>query len=489
MIAEDYAIIVNLMYNRVFADPENNGLTVARIIDERPLAASPPNASDEEIWARIIRYAHNNKEIARLVLGCAHESRTGGKMAVFSDVARGVYIAACAGTGATQWRDDALGGNTILTGEQRMELDWFWRTANEPAYAGVKFVVIGHSNGGNAASLVALLFASRVAQCYSFDGQGISPQLAAALGALGVTLPCARIHLYATGRSPVNALLFPVYASAYFTEAPISEVSTVWHAPELTLDITEEPGGEVRVAFRPPMTVDGRAERGAMAKFATGFSQYVITHATYGEEKVILSTLGELLTMLIGKGDTRLDILTLLGNDALLLLLRYLEDYLAQSGSPTTGIASIDDIIERARALLSPGGKPNVYDMIRGLGNIVSPVGTIRDYSDETGHMLIDTARAIDAEKWWDARRWDAWYRLEELGTRVFPLKDFRNASDYHRKILDIHGAGEQRIQRIFTQAKAIDRDHGAKLRTCEDYLAHCAARVRAVATQSQSML
>lgn len=133
--------------------------------------------------------AAGDKLLAQSKLGGSYYTDTGTQAFFFTDPLGAVTLV-FRGTGRGEWTDNGMGlsgrkmestykcfgvrsATLYATGQQleAMELTcrWAWR------YGWKNITVTGHSKGGNKAQFIALN-ADIAQRCYSFDGQGFSPE-------------------------------------------------------------------------------------------------------------------------------------------------------------------------------------------------------------------------------------------------------------------------------------------------------------------------
>lgn len=143
--------------------------------------------------------------VGRSVIGDLTRSRDGLTACSFTNV-RGELSVVFRGTGKGEWIDNGeglsgipeentylvygKGGRVLLrrtvredyaTDQQVEALNWFRRIAAEHGWHDRGSITLsGHSKGGNKAQFVAA-HSDLVRECYSFDGQGFSPEALAAL--------------------------------------------------------------------------------------------------------------------------------------------------------------------------------------------------------------------------------------------------------------------------------------------------------------------
>lgn len=172
------------------------------------------------------------------------------------------------------------------TDQQVEALNWFRRIAAAGGWDRRTGITLsGHSKGGNKAQFVAI-HTDLVDGCYSFDGQGFSPEALAALRAqYGAAYDRRRQHLYSLSAADdyVNVLgarLMPP-ENIYFFESRLG-----LHYLEAML---EEDG-----RLRPP------SEQGALSRYVEGVSDQLMAlppavrqYATRGVMNVFQTYLGE----------------------------------------------------------------------------------------------------------------------------------------------------------------------------------------------------
>ncbi len=148
------------------------------------------------------------------------------------------------GTGNGEWLDNGEGlsgipsENGYATDQQVEALDWFLGHAKENGWdAQTNITVSGHSKGGNKAQFVAM-HSDLVDACYSFSGQGFSPEALIAFKKQhgeDYRKRQQKMYSFATDNDYVNVLgnrLVPKHHIYYF------ESAFGFHYPEAILNIT-----------------------------------------------------------------------------------------------------------------------------------------------------------------------------------------------------------------------------------------------------------
>jgi len=181
--------------------------TVGDIISGLDSSVSEAQRKDERITHEdscyaLKRMARDNGRLCSLVIDKQTDKLgyhpDGLRAAVFND--KKMNIIAIRGTGAGEWSDNAIAllgerqTNTYYSYDRRGEiasatireeyastqqaqvLDYFLRVATQNRWKkGDNIIVTGHSKGGNKAQFITLN-SSVVSRCYSFCGQGFSPE-------------------------------------------------------------------------------------------------------------------------------------------------------------------------------------------------------------------------------------------------------------------------------------------------------------------------
>lgn len=157
------------------------------------------NEIDKEQFYIFKNAVNNNEELANTKIGDSVNLKDGLKAYTFTNPEGKVSIT-FAGTGKGEWLDNGQGlsgvpqKNTYLnykdgkvisenivendyaTVQQVEALNWFNETATKNGWTeGTEIVISGHSKGGNKAQFITM-HSNLVDDCYSFDGQGFSPE-------------------------------------------------------------------------------------------------------------------------------------------------------------------------------------------------------------------------------------------------------------------------------------------------------------------------
>lgn len=178
-----------------------DGATLSEIVNllEKSKPDTWKNEIDKEQFYIFKNAVNNNEELANTKIGNRVNLKDGLKACTFTSPEGKVSIT-FAGTGKGEWFDNGQGlsgipqKNTYLTYKdgkvisenvvendyattQQVEaLNWFNETASKNGWTeNTEIVISGHSKGGNKAQFITM-HSNIIDDCYSFDGQGFSPE-------------------------------------------------------------------------------------------------------------------------------------------------------------------------------------------------------------------------------------------------------------------------------------------------------------------------
>lgn len=207
----------------------------------------------------------NNPSLGEATIGNQTNTANGLNACTFTKADGGVSVV-FRGTGSGEWIDNGEGlsgipeentynayvdgelsgattvANDYATDQQVEALNWFNQIASENGWdESTNITISGHSKGGNKAQFVAIN-SDLVDICYSFDGQGFSPEALKALEdkySIKFDERRQRILCFATDNDYVNVLgdrLAPE-DHIFFFESPIGDKNAIgYHYMEAMLD-------------------------------------------------------------------------------------------------------------------------------------------------------------------------------------------------------------------------------------------------------------
>ena len=464
-------LLNNLIYREEIFDTDgrkNSIKTVGELVEKKVYSESA--TLQEKEWKALYDMARNDPQIANLrIVNPYRETETGAKMACFV-TPEGQAYAVYAGTGANEWHDDFIAGERVSTIQQEKALDWMESLPYDD------IIVSGHSKGGNKAMYVTIL-SDKIKTCYAFDGEGFSQEFIDHYQDR-IAAKTDSIHLIASYRDFVNPLMYSIAGHKTFVVNDHGvDNPGEYHAPDVLFKHDEngnllyELGEGDETTQEPAMEMIG------------DFSRYLIKHATPAERILVLSVLGQYATDFLGGENkkVRQDVLDTFSKEGIDILLRHFSKYLkmikntdpkkyalykvslknfAVEGSIKNsllrlgidGIAfkSVDGIFD----ILEDGRINTLYTFVQGIvdGNIQG-----RDFTIATKERLIEAAKEVEDESWWDVTKWDCWYRVERFYGHL--KLDYYAASvdRYYQKLIDVNGASIKDIERIFTEVYTID--------------------------------
>lgn len=153
------------------------------------------------------------------------------------------------GTGAGEWLDNGtgLGGAVNYTEQQKEAQEYFDRVIEENQWNTINprpiIDVSGHSKGGNKAQFVAMTaeHADLIRNCYSFDGQGMSPEaiewMRTTLGEEEFNKRREKLYSFSAENDFVNILgerLVPL-EHVFYLEFTLPKGGAEWHYPDAYL--------------------------------------------------------------------------------------------------------------------------------------------------------------------------------------------------------------------------------------------------------------
>lgn len=479
MLSESQILLLNnLIYRDEFSNSDdysnNKGKTIGEILENVENNKKQQSMTVEE-WNAIFEMAKTDPDILNLrVIDMCHEAETGAKMACFADESGQAY-AVFAGTGANEWRDDCVAGTMTDSPQQIKALQWFETLPSE--YDNI--IVSGHSKGGNKAMYVAVV-SGKAGECYAFDGEGFSAEFCEKY-ADKIEEKKNQIHLRANYKDFVNVLLYQIAGDIKFVvnDEGIANAGE-YHCPNA---LFKYENGEITYSIGEFGNQDPSME------MLGEFSRYLLKNATESEKILALSVLGELLTQVLGgkKAVVRDDIMEMFGAEAVEIILSYLTKYLRElwvsdsstyykyqdsfSNFASNAVGNIwylllgailnDAPVEELFELLTSGTVLRIYRTIQGLvGDDVRG----RDFSETTKAIMLEAAKEMEDEEWWQVTRWDCWYKIENFFGQLQWDKYAGKVDEYYRKLIDVNDSSVKEIERIFEQVYEIDVNSSSKM-------------------------
>ena len=464
-------LLNNIIYRSEFSKPENLGLTIEEIF-LKGVSNSEQQAMTPEEWDQIYAMVASDPVIKNLkVVSSKYEKETGAKMACFVDPRDGQAYAVFAGTGANEWRDDAVAGKETDSIQQQKALAWF----NSLEYKNI--IVSGHSKGGNKAMYVAIV-SDNVAECYAFDGEGFSNEFLVKYREQ-IQEKASRIHLRANSRDFVNILLNYIPGiDIKYVHNNRDGIATPkdYHSPN-ALFLYEDG----KIVYQIGNLTD---YQDPMMEMLHEFTVYLLNNASDAELILALSVLGELLTQFLGgeNGIVREDILEMFGVEGLEIVLRYLTKYLQdlKVSDPDTynkyrdafrdfagDAANGGDFFSYLLSNLVVGPiTGEVFDWLTN-GTILRIYRTVehfkggnvrgRDFTRNAKEKMLSAAKETEDEPWWRVDRWDCWYRAEKAFGGMKWDQYTGRIDEYYRKLIDINEASVKDIEKIFEKVYQLD--------------------------------
>ena len=497
---EQLLMINNLIYLDEFTEEfeESDALpkTIGEILEEKiDLTQIGANAAtSKEEMQQIINLAIADEELCSYVIhNQMHDESTGAIAICIADSytpdENSDVIVVYAGTGYNEWRDDAIAAAEVSTKQQEQALEFIEEL--DSAYQDI--TVTGHSKGGNKAMYVAVLLEKydekRVGECYSFDGEGFSPEFCTEY-ADEIAAKKDEIHSINNYRDFVNPLLICIAGDVrwYVNDQGIhpDEMSIAgYHCPDLIF--AHDADGNIQYEFPEKMGQDPAMEA------LHGFTVYLMEKATRGERVVIMSVIGDVLQRKMGSDESEIrdDILKAYGWDVLFKTVNYLDEYLCELshrdyikylqqkaalidfikdalGGGKDVVLTAGIIVVEILDSVGTGGTGGLFETLIDCGlflnNAYGHDLVVRDFSESTKEQLLSAVQEVEDEPFWNPTKWDCWYRMENwLG--ILDADCYSdNIHSYYRKLIDINGASEKDINRIFEEVYELDETYMARL-------------------------
>ena len=502
---EQMLMLNNLIYLKHFSSKVNRGKKIGEILEEltdKDLSDTYPPTPEE--WKQIIENAKSDTTLCDLYVYTNKDNKESGgrEMCVTTQMPEEndifpedteAYVI-FAGTGANEWRDNAVAATEVDSEYQREALKF----VEDLPESLENITVSGHSKGGNKAMYV-MIRSDRVKECYSYDGEGFSQEF---INEYEDEIEKKRIHIHARShyRDYVNLLLKPIAGDMkyYTNERGIDKDSKMsigeYHRPDLMFKRDKD--GNILYE----MSEAGEQEW--TMKFLHEFVIYLMEHVPKGEQIVAMSVLGELLQMLAGnkKSVVNEEIIERFGMDAVEILLKYFLSFIMEyrKKNPVQyqlNIMSIYNIMLKFFGVKSMMFAPLIYALLNSdnifvlavlFGYIYNSMGggsIIRDFSENTKERLLSMAQEVEDEPWWNLTKWDCWYRLEKKVGLLNIDYYADNINAYYRKLIDINDASRKDIEKIFEKVYEIDSRYGMKIRNHSQNLSGIADKISRLAS------
>ena len=99
--------------------------------------------------------------------------------------------------------------------------------------------------------------------------------------------------------------------------------------------------------------------------------------------------------------------------------------------------------------------------------------GICRDFSEHIKEVMVNAAKEVEDEHWWEVTKWDCWYRVQEYCGFLEWDKYTGNIDKYYRKLIDINDASVKDIEKIFESVYRIDDKYFSKMQEEVDILSN----------------
>lgn len=173
MSIEEILLILNALvyskqvYNRV------EEVSIYELIQKEGIKKPEDLVATQEEWdALLLTIKQNKNDFSKIEIVDMEEVDGKQKNVAFINKQTNEVYVVFKGTGALEWRDNALGGllMTTVTPQQQNAVEYSNQIIEK--YKSYDIIVSGHSKGGNKAQVVAIL-CEEVKKAYSFSGQGM----------------------------------------------------------------------------------------------------------------------------------------------------------------------------------------------------------------------------------------------------------------------------------------------------------------------------
>ncbi len=468
-MSEEQLLLLNcLIYSPAFSMPENEKKTIGEILKGPPPTNGEAATTDEE-WQALWEAAKADPYLCSLTMANLNvEEETKAVMACFVDPS-GQAIVVFMGT-ADEWADNVRGAEYSDTEQQRRALEWFESLPYED------IIVTGHSKGGNKAMYVTIL-STKASACFSFDGQGFSNEFIEKYGDL-IDERSGLIHSRSHYRDFVNILLYSIAGDASYYKngfgiggfseyhAPISmfcwEYNTATGEWELQLSFGEA------VPRSPAMDM------------LNGFTVHLVSNVSGYKRIIMVEAFAQLVAVIFDPESSGWDIglQALIHNEQIGQMITELRAYLKElkKSDPEAYEVMLEDLyailveamgVEAANEvmfLFEDPGKMNTLFLLTAVYNASKTKSTLRDFSEDTKQLLLNTVDEVSEEPWWNITRWDVWYSISGLfgGLNVEDYTD--KMDEYFRKVIDVNDATRETIENIFSEVYSLDEQYSATM-------------------------
>lgn len=479
MTESEYLLLSNLLYVDEFYRERSENKSIGEIIYDGITIRNNIAEMTTAEWKQIIELAKSS-DIADLTLVSTHMNDLGGTMSCFL-TPDGQAIAVFRGTAAYEWKDNALGANRVMTYAQKDALDWI----NSLGYSNI--ITTGHSKGGNKAMFTAIA-SDAVSGCYSFDGQGFSPEFHKKYK-VEIAAMKDNIHSISSYRDFVNILLYPVAGDVryIYNENGIGGLAE-YHSPNSKLRYEYQYNAIFdKWSWVPVLDLAPIAEQSAFTSTLGDMIRYILENyrTLYGPYLVPFVTkggfiriMGEALDMVFNpdSGDMNL-IEYVTGVVAIPQVYDLITGFLAklQKEDPE---AYEEFLTELHEVLIGLFGIKAANEYITWFENpkwaATSAIGTAfnsdrvtgskRDFSSSAKQQLLDAVKEAEEELYWKSQNWEigCFYSKSSIGVAV--EEKLWVLDDYQRKIIKLNNSSADGIEGIFEKVYQIEDTYNSKM-------------------------
>ncbi|MCL2425588.1 MAG: DUF2974 domain-containing protein [Oscillospiraceae bacterium] len=444
-----------------------------------------PAAMTRDEWDNIINLVQNCERLRNLeVHHPRHDQITDAVSVVFVDPANRYHgNVVFRGTGENQWRDNAQLLTMIATQCQLAAQEW---VAGLTEFSSL--TLSGHSKGANTAVFVGIQD-ERVVNVVGFDTPGFSNAFHRHFEDL-LNQRADIVTLYANDLDFINILLQQIGVDINFFANPNVQNFKNHHSPN-TGFMMDENGYILSLTFANY----GTDLQHPVMEMLNRFTLYLLENASPGEQRYIMSVMGELLISFMGNDDyMRNRLLNRFGPQGALLIFDYLREFLIylQETDPAAYVRYRHAMTVLAGSIYFDSVENPTITMLLTtmvLGNqslnILEGVGdyarffnhlfgaTIRDFSEQTKDELIRSAEnsRFRDKSWLDWTRWGVSHLAEVTFPRLSIRARLNSVSNFLDDVNEIRRSNVDNIKRVFEEVRSLDASHASQIESSTDEL------------------
>ncbi|MCR4615405.1 MAG: DUF2974 domain-containing protein [Clostridiales bacterium] len=483
--------------------------------DDTALNRLDSGNADCQEWAARIRYMRSNKEISSLLI---KECNTDNNCILFEDAKdpNHAIVAFKGTTGGEEWFDNA-------TGLKRADTDAQLRAKEYIESLGYDSITVtGHSKGGNKAMYVAVT-CDKVDRCISYDGQGFSREFIDKYS-VDIQNRGSKIKNYSLANDYVHVLMFPVPGSEQIYMEPGNRVDKIGgaHYPIGPFRLKKEDGkwyidetdGIIHIASGEYEATENLHE----------FTTFLMNNMSSEELKEVADFLAPMLKGIFrtenekDSGDDSFDIseYVMSNRASAAKIFAYLLKYLKENDMGFDELIQIcesvgikkDELFKMVGAMMGVStssaekllhkifdflfdqitdGKDDAFiNFILGLGlgddavswwkkiedeykNIKPHTGSadyvslIRDYSQKTYNVIIETIESFEKKALPDVSSWND-FSAEKWFSKIMIAGAIKCINGYKRKLSEINAECKRRTNETFENIDKVDKKHSKEI-------------------------